>query len=234
MSRQQYGETLEYTGSSTSLATFMNSVYSWMAAGLGLTAVLAWVVASYIESTRTMPPMGLLLILALAEFGLVIFISRAIDRINSTTATMLFLLFSALNGVSLSFIFLAYQLPSIAGAFVVTAGMFGVTSAYGLITKRDLSGIGGLCLMALIGLIIASIVNMFWASSTLYWIVTYGGVAIFVGLTAYDSQKIKQFGLQAAGNGEALAKYAILGSLILYLDFINMFLFLLRILGKRK
>jgi FtsH-binding integral membrane protein len=131
-------------------------------------------------------------------------------------------------------IFLVYAKATIASAFMITAGMFGATSLFGYVTRKDLSTLGGICFMALIGIILASVVNMFMGNETLYWLITYAGVAIFVGLTAYDTQKIKAIAYQTAGAGEVANKLAIVGSLILYLDFINLLLFILRILGSKR
>jgi FtsH-binding integral membrane protein len=175
-----------------------------------------------------------LIILFVAELGLVWVISASVNKIGAGAATVLFLIYSALNGLTLSVIFVIYTLPSVGGAFVVTAGMFGAMSLYGYVTKRDLTALGSILFMALIGLILASVVNMFWANSTLYWLVTYGGVLIFVGLTAYDTQKLRYIANQTSGNPALASRLAISGALILYLDFINLFLLLLRILGKER
>jgi FtsH-binding integral membrane protein len=220
--------------SAGTLATFFNAVYAWMATGLALTAVVAWVVSQNLEWVRQIFHPGVILILFLAELGLVVAISGAINRISASTATGLFLLYSALNGLTLSIIFLAYTHASIASTFFVTAGAFGATSVYGFVTKRDLTSLGSLLFMALIGLILASVVNIFFMNPALYWAISYAGVIIFVGLTAYDTQKLKNIAAQTEGNPELSNRMAIAGSLSLYLDFINLFLFLLRILGKRR
>jgi FtsH-binding integral membrane protein len=153
---------------------------------------------------------------------------------NASMAIGLFLLYSALNGLTMSIIFLIYTSASIASTFFITAGTFGVMSAYGYFTKKDLTSIGNIAFMGLIGIIIASIVNIFLQSSMLYWLVTYAGVLVFVGLTAYDTQKIKKMSLEMDIESEEGSKGAIMGALALYLDFINMFIFLLRIFGQRK
>lgn len=201
---------------------FMVRVYGWMASGLALTGVVAY----GLREVRVEPTT--LLVVALLELGLVIAISRAARSIPASVATVLFLAYAALNGVLLSFVFLVYTQESIATTFFATAGTFGALSIYGATTQRDLTSIGNLCFMALIGLIIASVVNIFLHSSQLYWITTYAGVLIFVGLTAYDTQKIREM---AAGGDE---RAAIAGALALYLDFVNLFLDLLRIFGKRR
>jgi uncharacterized protein len=146
----------------------------------------------------------------------------------------MFMLYSALNGLTLAVIFILYTGASLVTTFAVTAGMFGAMSVYGFVTKRDLTRFGSLLFMALIGLILATIVNIFWANPVFYWIITYAGVLVFVGLTAYDTQMLKQIAVQTAHNPAMAARYAIVGALRLYLDFINLFLFMLRILGDRK
>jgi len=211
----------------------LNQTYTWMTGGLCLTAVIAFAVSqsSIIYNINLIVWFGLII----AELALVAIISAAINRLSPTVATILFLAYAALNGVTLSFIFLAYTSTSITAAFFVTAGMFGITSLYGYTTKRDLTGIGSMAIMALIGLILASIVNMFLASSGLYWLITYAGVIIFVALTAYDTQKIKRWSQSVAPNdATTIQRLGILGALTLYLDFINLFLFILRIMGRRR
>jgi FtsH-binding integral membrane protein len=160
--------------------------------------------------------------------------SKNITNISSNMAIGLFMLYSALNGLTLSAILLVYTASSIASTFFITAGTFGAMSIYGYFTKKDLTSWGNLLFMALIGLIVASIVNIFWASSTMYWIITYAGVLIFVGLTAYDTQKIKNMSLELDAESEEGRKGAIMGALALYLDFINLFILLLRIFGDRR
>ena len=223
----------ESQADAVTVAQFFNMVYAWMASGLALTAVIAWWVSTHPQILRSLG-MGGLLVLCIAELALVWTISAAVDKLSATAATALFLLYSALNGVTLSFIFLVYAHSTIAGAFVVTAGTFAAMSAYGYLTKRDLSGMGNFLFMALIGLIIASVVNIFWANSTLYWIVTYAGVLIFVALTAYDTQMLRHVAIQTSGNPAMASRYAINGALRLYLDFINLFLMILRILGNSR
>lgn len=171
--------------------------------------------------------------LIIAELALVWYVSARIQSLSFTTATGLFMLYSFINGLTLSVIFLAYTTTSIASTFFVTAGTFGAMSLYGYFTKKDLTSLGNLLFMLLIGLIIATVVNIFWANSTLYWITTYAGIFIFVGLTAYDTQKIKRL-LNGQEITEESQKMALLGALSLYLDFINLFLYLLRIFGDRK
>ena len=172
--------------------------------------------------------------LIIAEFGLVIAISGAINKLSAATATLLFVLYSIINGATLSVIFMVYTLTSIASVFFITAGLFGVMAFIGYTTKTDLTSIGKVLFMALIGIVLATIVNLFIGSSMLNMIVSYIGVVVFTGLTAYDSQKIKNMLYEADDMDEGMQKIALLGSLTLYLDFINLFLMLLRIFGNNR
>ncbi len=225
------------SGVQVDLQAVMRQVYLWMFLGLLATAGTALVISqTTIPYTLARNPF-LLIGAFFVEIGLVMFISIRIAKLDPATAIGLFMVYAVVNGVTLSFIFLAYQLGTITYAFAATAGMFGVTSLLAYTTKMDLSRMGGILTMALIGLIIASIVNIFLASSTLDWIINYAGVLIFVGLTAYDTQRIKDMALNVTvnANGEMgmVQRVAIMGALKLYLDFINLFLFTLRILGGR-
>jgi len=224
----------ESRGDSTTVAAFFNAVYAWMAAGLALTAVVSWWVSTQPQIWQKLFNGPAILILFVAQIALVVTISRAINKISAGVATALFMLYAALNGVMFAAIFLIYAKASIAGAFIVSAGMFGAMSLYGYATKTDLSRMGAILFMALIGVVLASVVNMFWANSTLYWIVTYVGVFVFVGLTAYDTQRLRMIAIQTAGNPALSARLSVTGALTLYLDFINMFLFVLRIMGNRR
>ena len=214
---------------------FLAKVFNWMSIGLGLTGVIAWFTASSgLAAQLVQGPM--FMILLLAELGLVFYLSARIEKIQPGTATGLFLGYAALNGLTLSMIFLRYTGSSIAATFFITAGMFGAMAVYGLVTKRDLSGMGSFLFMGLIGIIIASVVNIFLKSSSLYWAISLIGVFVFVGLTAYDVQKIKRMGeegIMQQGEG-AIQKGAIMGALTLYLDFINLFLMLLRFFGGSR
>jgi len=216
---------------------FIRSVYNWMAIGLALTGF----VAIYVSSSETMLRLifGNPLIffaLILAELGLVFSIAGMVNRMSAGTATSLFVLYSALNGVTLSFIFLAYTRSSIVSTFFICAGTFIGCSIYGWTTKKDLTSWGGFLMMGLIGIIIASLVNMFIRSSGMSMIISYIGVIVFVGLTAYDTQKLKNMALTQPADldGAVIRKGAILGALSLYLDFINLFLMLLRIFGTGR
>ena len=216
-------------------ASFLPKVYGWMTAGLALTAM---------ASVFTLSSEGLLQLifgnrlvfygLIIGELGLVIAMSAAINRISSLTATLMFLLYSALNGVTFASIFLVYTQSSIASTFLVASGTFAAMSLFGYATKRDLAGWGSFLFMGLIGIIIASLVNLFLHSAMITWITSYLGVFIFVGLTAYDTQKLKRIGAGGFADDESRKKAAILGALTLYLDFINLFLMLLRIMGNRR
>jgi FtsH-binding integral membrane protein len=214
---------------------FLAKVFNWMGIGLGITGLVAWFTAT---SGLAMSIVGgpLFMVLILAELGMVFYLSARIDKIEPGTATGLFLGYAVLNGLTLSTVFLAYTGASIGGTFVITAGMFGAMSVYGLVTKRDLSGMGSFLFMGVIGIILASVVNWFLKSPGLYWAISGIGVLVFVGLTAYDVQKIKNMGEQGIltqGEG-AIRKGAIIGALALYLDFINLFLMLLRFFGGSR
>ena len=216
---------------------FVRSVYNWMGLGLALTGVVAF----YVSSSPTLIRMFLgnpilLLILIFGELGLVFSISGMINRMSASTATFLFVLYSALNGITLSSIFLIYTRTSIVNTFFVCAATFVACSIYGWTTKRDLTSFGGFLVMGLIGIIIASLVNMFIRSSAMGVMITYIGVFVFLGLTAYDTQRLKEMALtQPAGlDAGVVRKGAILGALSLYLDFINLFLLLLRFFGQSR
>ena len=216
---------------------FIRSVYNWMAIALALTGFVAF----YISNNETILRLIfgnpiIFFVLILAELGLVFSISGMINRMSASTATSLFILYSVLNGVTLSFIFLAYTRTSVASTFFICAGTFIACSIYGWSTKRDLTSFGGFLIMGLIGIIIASLVNVFIRSSAMSMMISYIGVFVFVGLTAYDTQKLKNMALtQPAGLDSAVVrKGSILGALSLYLDFINLFLMLLRIFGQGK
>lgn len=214
---------------------FIVNVYKWMSMGLFLTAAVAYIVAG--SSAIIHFIFGNMLIffgLIIAEVFLVGHLAANVKKMSASTAMNTFLGYSALNGLTLSCIFLIYTAASITTTFVVTAGTFGIMSFYGYVTKKDLTSVGNICFMALIGLIIASLVNIFLHNSIMYWVITYAGILIFVGLTAYDTQKIKQLNIIGNSGTEEDVKESISGALILYLDFINLFLMLLRLFGNRK
>lgn len=212
----------------------IRNVYLWMTAALAITGLVAYYVAGSQAIRSALYSNGwALLVLFLAEIGLVIGLSAAINRISAMTATLMFALYSVLNGVTMSSIFLVYEIGSITSTFFVAAGTFGAMAIYGSVTKKDLTKVGNLCIMAVIGLIIAGLVNLLIRSTMVEMIVSGVGVLVFVGLTAYDAQKIKNM-LYGAEESEMTNKIAVLGALSLYLDFINLFLYLLRFFGRRK
>ncbi|CAN5698638.1 hypothetical protein BH09PLA1_BH09PLA1_23480 [soil metagenome] len=215
------------------LVRFFNTVYAWMASGLALTAVVAWYVSTQPELIKRLGT-GTFLLLFVVEIGLVVVISGAINRINAAMATALFMLYSAINGVTLTGIFLLYTHASITSTFIVTAGMFAAMSVYGMVTRTDLTRLGAILFMALIGLIIASVVNIFLHSGMMEWIISLVGVVIFAGLTAYDTQKLKMIAAATQNNAAMASRLAISGALSLYLDFLNLFLLLLRLMGDRR
>ena len=220
---------------SKAFSILMRSVYTWMTLALVITAFTALYMTKNLALMQTLVGSsfgvwGLLI----AQIAVVIILSARIQKMSFSTAGLLFALYSILTGVTLSSIFMVFTASSIASTFFITAGTFGAMSAIGYFTKKDLTGMGKFLMMALIGLIIASVVNMFMQSTMLMWITSYVGVLLFVGLTAYDTQKIKQM-LMMHGNevNEGTQKLALLGSLTLYLDFINLFLYLLQFMGSR-
>ena len=220
---------------SAAFPVLMRKVYVWMTLALVITGVTAYGVATSPGLMMAIATNKLLFWgLIIAEFGLVLAVSAAINKLSLMTATMLFVLYSVINGATLSFIFAIYTMSSIASVFFITAGTFAVMAFIGYTTKKDLTSMGKILLMALIGIIIATVVNIFLKSTGLEMIVSYLGVLIFVGLTAYDSQKIKQMLLMAPDAGEGAQKLALLGALSLYLDFVNLFIYLLRIFGRRE
>lgn len=220
---------------SAAFPVLMRKVYVWMTLALVITGFTAYGVATSPGILQMIYGNSIVMWgLIIAEVGLVIGVSAAINRLSLTTATMMFILYSVINGALLSSIFMIYTASSIATVFFITAGTFGAMALVGYTTKTDLTSMGKILFMALIGLVIATLVNLFIKSSGFSLILSYVGVLIFVGLTAYDSQKIKQMLLQAPDAGEGAQKLALLGALTLYLDFINLFIYLLRIFGKRE
>lgn len=227
---------IEQTQSVIVVNTFIRSVYNWMSIGLALTGFVAFYVANSASMANLIFGNPIIFYgLIIGELGLVFFLSARVSKIEPATATALFVLYAALNGATISFIFFVYTKTSIVSTFFICAATFVACSIYGMITKRDLTSLGGFMAMGLIGIIIASVVNMFLRSEGMSIIISYVGVLVFVGLTAYDTQKLKTMALsQPAGlDAGAVRKGAIMGALTLYLDFINMFLMLLRILGNR-
>ena len=220
----------------TAYRTFIGKVYLWMTLALAATGLTSLYVASNPGLVQAIfMSRGAFWLLIIAELALVFILSARLMKMSFATAGIMFAVYSVLNGVTMSFIFIAYTQSSIATAFFVTAGMFAAMSFVGFTTKKDLSSFGSFFMMALIGLIIATVVNIFLHNSVLYWIITYVGVLLFVGLTAYDTQRIKhlisQYGDEVNDNTQ---KLALMGSLMLYLDFINLFLYILRLFGSNR
>ncbi len=216
-------------------ATLFRNVYLWMTMALALTALTAYTVAGSETLLQAIFSSRFVFLgLIVAELVLVFVLAANIMRMSFLTATLMFIAYSVVNGATLSTIFLVYDLGSIGLTFLVTAGMFGAMSLYGFVTGRDLSSWGNLLTMALVGVILASVVNLFLRSEMLMWIVTYVGILLFVGLTAYDTQTIKRMIYSGAEVDEPMQKMALLGALSLYLDFINLFLYMLRLLGNRR
>lgn len=222
-------------GMSLAFPVLMRKVYVWMALALAITGMTAYYVATSPTILGTILSNNILFYgLIIAELALVIGLSAAINRLSLFTATLMFILYSVVNGATMSFIFLLYEMSSIATVFFITAGTFGAMAVVGYTTKKDLTSMGRILFMGLIGLVIASLVNIFLKSDGMTLVLSYIGVIIFVGLTAWDSQKIKYMLMQAPDVNEGTQKLALLGALTLYLDFINLFLYLLRIFGKRR
>ncbi len=217
--------------------SFIRSVYNWMAIGLALTGFTAFYVSGNETLMRTIFGNPVLLFgLIFGELGLVFYLSARVQKIQASTATALFVVYSVLNGVTLSSIFMVYTSSSIVSTFFICALTFSACSVYGMVTKRDLTSMGGFMMMGLIGIIIATLVNMFFRSPVMSMMISYIGVIVFVGLTAYDTQKLKNMALTQPADlsGSVVRKGAIMGALTLYLDFINLFLMLLRIFGGSR
>lgn len=218
--------------------TYLANVFSWMFAALAITAIVSYVfgnsyqLISLLITETGMSPLGW--IVTFAPLGFVLLMSMGYQRFSATTLILLFLVFGILMGMSLSFIFLVYTMSSIYLTFAITAGTFGVMALIGYTTKTDLSKFGSILMMALVGIIIASIANFFMKSESLSYIISIAGVLIFTGLTAYDVQKLKRIGSSVESGTETAMKLTIMGALTLYLDFINLFLFLLRLFGNRR
>lgn len=228
-------DTLVFSQTEAEQRSFIVRVYGWMCLALSVTALVALYTASSPALIRAIFGNRLLFFgLILGELFLVGYLAAAVQKMSSLTATLVFLGYSGLNGLTLSLLFLVFTAESLASTFFITAGTFGIMSAYGYFTKRDLTSWGNLLFMGLIGVVIASLVNLFFNNKTIYWVTTYIGILVFVGLTAYDTQKIKNMNIIGNEGTEEDRKEAVMGALALYLDFINLFLLLLRITGRRK
>lgn len=233
---------LRESGVRTVAKSFLANVFAWMFAGLFLTGIVAYYFGTHPETLSFMVEQtprgsaitGLGWLVVFAPIGFVLLMSFGYQRLSAPVLSFLFIAYSLVNGLSLSFIFLAYTAGSIAGCFFSAAAMFGVMAVMGYTTKKDLTGMGSILIMAVIGIIVAMLINMFLHSSGLDYVISFIGVLVFVGLTAYDVQKLKNIGM-GLNMGDATAqKLSILGALNLYLDFINIFLFLLRLFGNRR
>jgi len=222
----------------SSVQSFMTGVFSWMFIALAITAVTAYFVAAtpsilHLMITET----GLSIfgwVVMLAPIGFVLLMSFRFEKLSAISLSLLFLVYSVLVGLSLSFIFLVYTMGSIATTFGVTSLTFGIMAIAGYTTKTDLTKFGSILMMALVGIIVASLVNFFLKSDSMQYLISFIGVLVFTGLTAYDVQKLKKMGTEMTAGQESTRKYAVMGALSLYLDFINLFLFLLRFLGRRN
>jgi len=234
---------IDYAGRTDAIPvakTFLSGVFMWMGLALSITALVSWMFASnpslmnilFDPQTGSMNMMGW--IVMLAPLGLVLLMSMGFQKLSASSLVLIFIIYSALMGMSLSFIFMVYTLPSIASTFVITAAMFGFMGILGYTTKTDLTKFGSIMMMGLVGIIIASVVNLFMQSETMQYVISFIGVLVFTGLTAYDVQKLKRIGSEISLGTEVARKVTIMGALTLYLDFINLFLFLLRFFGNRK
>ncbi|PID30021.1 MAG: hypothetical protein CR982_01725 [Candidatus Cloacimonadota bacterium] len=211
--------------------SFMGKVYSWMFIALLVTGFTSYFMLSSPDLLFSVATSPIFYLLIFGELGLVIFFSARINKLSLTTATLVFMIYSVLNGITISVILLQYTSTVVYNAFLASAVTFGAMSGYGYFTKKDLTSWGGFFMMGLIGIIIGSVINIFMASSTLHWLITYIGIFVFLGLTAYDTQKIKSYYLQS-DDSDTLGKLALFGALALYLDFINLFLMILRVFGR--
>lgn len=211
---------------------FLTSVFGWMFLGLMVTALVAFFISTIPSLSQLVMKPVVWIPMIIFQFILVIKLSGSVEKMSALGAMVMFLSYSILNGVTISFVFIIYTSASIFSTFLITSLMFGAMAAYGYFTKKDLTSWGSFFFMGLIGLIIAGIFNLFWFNETIYWVTTFIGIIVFVGLTAYDVQKIKQISSIGVRGSEENTKNAVRGALSLYLDFINLFLYLLRIFGK--
>lgn len=227
--------TLDYGTDSGVMTRFFNTVYAWMAVGLAVTAVVGLLVSRSPSFMQMLyGSRGGYFMISLGAVGIAWYVQMQAHRLSAGTSTALFMLYAAIMGALLSGIYLLYPVQTLGAAFLMTGGVFGAMSVYGFVTKRDLSGMGSFLFMAIIGLFIASLVN-FWVASTMFdWILTYSILAIFILLTAYQTQMLKNMAVQLQGQPELAARYAIVGALVLYIAFINIFLAILRIIGSRR
>jgi len=236
MSMPQTGSPASFpseTAAQERVSAFLRGVYGWMCLGLAATAVVAWTVMNSPAAIETLLGNQILFFgLIIVELGLVVYLSARVSKLSATTASLLFLLYSGLNGVTFAVVLLAYTGASVASTFFVCAGMFGALAVFGTVTSRSLAGVGQFAFMGLIGLILASIVGMFWQNETLQLVIPIVGVIVFTGLTAWDAQRLKQMAVSLPA--DKVGSYTVVGALSLYLNFINLFLMLLRLMGTRR
>jgi uncharacterized protein len=215
------------------VTAFLRAVYGWMCAGLAITAGTAWLVTSSPAAINALiTNRGLFWILALVQLGMVVVLSARVEKLSASTASALFIAYSALTGVTISFVLMVYTGESVATTFLVTAGTFGALALYGTFTQRNLAGMGQFMFMGLIGVLIASVIGFFWQNDGLQFMISLVGVIVFTGLTAWDAQRLRTMALSVPGG--LATQYAVVGALALYLNFINLFLFLLRFMGARR
>ena len=227
---------LEYARDDRAMSKFFNVVYAWMAVGLAVTASVGYFASQSAVMRQMMygGGRGMIVVFALGMFAIAMAVQASALRINANVATGLFLLYAALMGCLISYIFIVYPMATIGAAFLITGGTFAAMSIYGFVTRRDLTRIGSFLVMCAIGLFIASLVNLFIASSALSWFITYAVLAVFIGITAYETQRLKMLAQEFGDNPAIAPRIAIIGSLVLYISFINLFMSILRILGSRK
>ena len=224
---------LQYGTDSRVVSSFFNMVYAWMFVGLALTALVAWLVSESALGTMIQSSPAVLLVIALGAFAIAWGVQSAAHRLSAGAATALFLVYAAVIGAMISGIFVIYPMKTLFAAFLMTGGVFGVMSLYGFVTKRDLTRIGSILVMCALGLFAASLVNLFFANNLVSWIITYAVLAVFIGIVAYETQMLKEIAYQTQGNYDLARRFAIVGSLTLYISFINIFLSIVRILGRR-
>lgn len=236
MARGDFAEVPSVSGAWSAderVTAFLRGVYGWMGCGLAVTAATAWVIASSPSVMQVVAAnRALMWGLMLAQLGIVVALSARVERMAASTASLLFILYAALTGVTMAFVVMAYTGESIATTFIVTAGMFGGMAVYGTTTRRSLAGFGQFLFMGLIGIVIASLVGIFWQSDGLQFVISFIGVIVFTGLTAYDAQRLKSMALSTSAG--QMGTYTVVGALALYLDFVNLFLMLLRFTGNRR
>lgn len=224
---------IDYGTEEASVFSFFNMVYAWMAVGIAVTAVVSWAVA-HSSLVYVINSPGVVMVIMLGAFALAWFVQSQAGRIGAPAAMALFLLYASIIGAVISYIWILYELETIGSALFLTAGTFGAMSLYGFVTKRDLSRIGSILVMCAIGLFFGSLVNLFVASNALSWFITYAVLIVFIGITAYETQMLKNMAEQLRYQPHLMARYAVVGSLVLYISFINIFMAILRILGSRR